>query len=202
MFTRRENNNMGMNMGMISPMVRGMNNMNFMNMMNNMNMNNNMSMNQICPMANSYSNSQKIESDSQNTSKNTDELKSLNNKGENEKKSISSGNKDKETSKIKNNNLTLENLIMNQDIIEGSWTENDVTKQLIDIISKNKFDYISREMKKLDEGEIEEKIIYTIMVIYYLKTHYSSKINEYKLVINKAIKFLLSHGINYDDIQL
>ena len=137
-------------------------------------------------MANSYTNSHKIKSDSQNTNKNTDKLESLN----------------KETSKIKNNNLTLENLIMNQDIIEGSWTENDVTKQLIDIISKNKFDYISKEIKKLNKGEIETELIYTIMVIYYLKTHYSSKINEYKLVINKAIKFLLKHGINYDDIQL
>ena len=179
-------NMMGMgNTGMTNPMMSRMNIMNMMNNMSN-NMNNYMNMNQNCSMANSYTNSHKIKSDSQNTNKNTDKLESLN----------------KETSKIKNNNLTLENLIMNQDIIEGSWTENDVTKQLIDIISKNKFDYISKEIKKLNKGEIETELIYTIMVIYYLKTHYSSKINEYKLVINKAIKFLLKHGINYDDIQL
>ena len=39
------------------------------------------------------------------------------------------------------------------------------------------------------------------MVIYYLTTEHSNKINEYKLVINKAKKFLLKYGINYDELS-
>ena len=39
------------------------------------------------------------------------------------------------------------------------------------------------------------------MVIYYLITHHPIKINEYKLVINKAKKYLLKYGINYDELK-
>ena len=52
----------------------------------------------------------------------------------------------------------------------------------------------------LNKGENETRIIYTILVIYYLKTKCTENLNEYKLVINKANKFLEKNGINYDDI--
>ena len=92
------------------------------------------------------------------------------------------------------------NLIMSQDIIEGSWNENNETKKLISIISSSKFDKIKNKIKALNKGTNETKIIYTILVIYYLKTKCAGNLNEYKLVINKANKFLEKNGINYDDI--
>jgi hypothetical protein len=92
------------------------------------------------------------------------------------------------------------NLIISQDIIEGSWDENNETKKLIDIISSDTFNKIKNKITALSKGANENKIIYTILVIYYLKTKLTSKLSEYRLVINKAEKFLTKNGINYDDI--
>ena len=91
-------------------------------------------------------------------------------------------------------------LLIAQDIIEGSWNENDETKKLIDIISSEKFEKIKNKIIPLNKGENETKIIYTILVVYYLKTIYTKDISEYRLVINKANKFLQKNGINYDNI--
>ena len=116
-----------------------------------------------------------------------DEEKSVSNSSNNKKKEISYEKADM-------------NLIMSQDIIEGSWNENDETKKLISVITSSKFDKIKNKIIALNKGTNETKIIYTILVIYYLKTKCAGNLNEYKLVINKANKFLEKNGINYDDI--
>ena len=90
-------------------------------------------------------------------------------------------------------------LIMSQDIIEGAWNENEETKKLINIITQNKFNLISNKVKGLNKGPQETKIIYTILVIYYLTMKHSDKLNDYRLVINKAKKFLIGQGIKYED---
>ena len=105
-------------------------------------------------------------------------------------------NNSKGNNEIKDDNLRL---IMSQDIIEGSWNVNEDTKKLINIITHEKFNLIDNKVKSLKKGDQETKIIYTILVIYYLTTKHSEKLNDYKLVINKAKKFLMSKGINYDD---
>jgi hypothetical protein len=105
-------------------------------------------------------------------------------------------NNSKGNNEIKDDNLRL---IMSQDIIEGSWNVNEDTKKLINIITHEKFNLIDNKVKGLKKGDQETKIIYTILVIYYLMTKHSEKLNDYKLVINKAKKFLMSKGINYDD---
>ena len=108
-----------------------------------------------------------------------------------------------EPPKINVNNTKVEvkkNLITSQDIIEGSWDKNDETKKLIYIITSDKFDKIKNKIIALNKGPNETKIIYTILVIYYLKTKCTDKLSEYRLVINKAEKFLKKNGINYDDI--
>ena len=92
------------------------------------------------------------------------------------------------------------NLIMSQDIMEGSWDENDETKKIIEIITLDKFNEIKSKINALNKGENKIKIIYTILVIYYLKTKLSEKLKDYRLVINKANKFLQENGVNYDDI--
>ena len=91
-------------------------------------------------------------------------------------------------------------LIMSQDAIEGFWDENEETKKLIDIISLDKFNKIENKVNALNKLENGKKIIYTILVIYYLKTNLVQKLNEFKLVLLKAYKFLKENGINYDNI--
>ena len=90
-------------------------------------------------------------------------------------------------------------LIMSQDIIEGSWNENDETKKLISIVSQDKFDKIKNKIKGLNKGNQEIKLIYTILVIYYLVVKHTDKLNDYRLVINKAKKFLINQGIKYEE---
>ena len=107
---------------------------------------------------------------------------------------------------INNNNIVKKsensdlNLIMIQDALEGFWDENEETKKIIDIISLDKFNKIKDKITALNKGEKEKKIIFTILVIYYLKTYLSMKLNEYRLVIHKADKFLKENGIDYNDI--
>ena len=93
-------------------------------------------------------------------------------------------------------------LIMSQNIIEGYWDENEETKNIINIIDKDKINKINNKINSLIKGEKENnnKIKYTILVIFYLNTKFSEKLNEYKLIINKAKKFLINQGIKYEDI--
>ena len=103
--------------------------------------------------------------------------------------------------KIENNNKNyITKLIISQDIIEGYWDENEVTKDLMNFIGQQ-MNQISTKIKSLNKGEENEnKIIYTISVIYYLNTEYSDKIDEYILIINKGKKYLINQGIKYEDI--
>ena len=126
------------------------------------------------------------------------DLSSINFKDE--KNSFTSSNIN--TKKEKNYLLDKEliNLIMSQNVIEGFWDENENTKIINNFINKDKINKINKTIKKLNKGNQENRIKYTILVIYYLNNYHSDKLNEYKLIINKAKKFLDKNGINYEDI--
>ena len=102
--------------------------------------------------------------------------------------------------KSEKENKDLTKLIMSQNIIEGFWEENEETKKLLNIIDKDVVKKINEKIKHLNKGNQQNKIKYTILVIYYLNTKYFDKLNEYRLIINKANKFLLNQGIKYEDI--
>ena len=181
-------NNMGMMNSMQNMMMINMNNMN-LNMMNNMNACcANFSMNSNPQNLNNMSSSSKPSSSS-SSNINTNNKKK-NRVPTDSKKAKNKGNKSSDAQI---------NLIMSQDIIEGFWNENDETKAIINIITSEKFDKIKNKVNALNKGEISIKIIYTILVIYYLKKECTDNLDEYKLVLNKAIKFLEKNGINYDD---
>ena len=91
-------------------------------------------------------------------------------------------------------------IIMTQDVIEGFWDENEETKRLINIMTWNKFNNIKNKVKALNKGEKENKIIFTILVMYYLNEKCSKRLNEFRLVLNKANKYLKSNGITYESI--
>ena len=99
-------------------------------------------------------------------------------------------------SKSDKNELT--KLIMEQDIMEGSWKENEETKKLLAIIPKEKIDAITKKVKEMKKNNQENKIIYTLFVLYYLVTKQTDKLNDFRLVINKANKYLASNGIDYE----
>ena len=184
------NNNMNNMMGMGMMQMQNNMNMGMMHNMNNMNMammNQNLCVNaQMCPPPSPPTPPK---------SKTSDYLSS-----ERINYSESSNKKANNNIKRENNEHADMNLILSQDIIEGFWNENNETKKLINIITLEKFDKIKNKIIALNKGENESKIIYTILVIYYLKTKCTTNLNEYKLVINKANKFLQKNGINYDDI--
>ena len=91
-------------------------------------------------------------------------------------------------------------IIMSQDIIEGFWEENEETKKIINIITLDKFNHIKNNVMMLKKGTNEMKIIYTVLVIYYLNTKCTARLNEFRLVLNKANKFLNVNGIKYENI--
>ena len=101
------------------------------------------------------------------------------------------------TSGIKDN---VTRIIMGQDIIEGFWEENEETKRIINIISLDKFNKIIANVNSVYKGDNEKKLIYTILVIYYLKSNCSERLDEFRLIINKANKFLEKNGIKYENI--
>ena len=91
-------------------------------------------------------------------------------------------------------------IIMKQDIIEGYWEENEDTKKLINIITLDKFNKIKNNVNANYKGPNEIKVIYTVLVIYYLNMKCSERIDEFRLIINKANKFLQKNGIKYENI--
>jgi len=58
-----------------------------------------------------------------------------------------------------NEKIDISSLIMEQDSIEGSWSENEETKKLIKIISEDKIIKINNRIKQLYEGENQLFII-------------------------------------------
>ena len=90
-------------------------------------------------------------------------------------------------------------MLMSQDIIEGFWDENKETKKLVDKVKKEKFDVIVQYVKNKNISQDFNKIVYTILAIYYIQKEKSKNINEYRLVLNKGKKYLISKGINYDE---
>ena len=101
------------------------------------------------------------------------------------------------TSGIKDN---VTRIIMGQDIIEGFWEENEETKRIINIISLDKFNKIVANINSVYKGDNGKKLIYTILVIYYLKSNCSERLDEFRLIINKANKYLEKNGIKYENI--
>ena len=104
---------------------------------------------------------------------------------------------DEEPKKVKEDDLT--SLIMSQDIIEGFWYANERTENIIYEISEEKFNKIKSKVEKL-KNNVDNKILFTISVIYYLNIKHQDKLAEYRLVINKAKKYLNSQNINYDEV--
>ena len=89
-------------------------------------------------------------------------------------------------------------VLMAQDIIEGFWNEVAETKRIVNKV-KEGFKKIVEFVKSKNITENFNRIVYTILVIYYIQKEKANSIKEYRLVINKGKKYLMSKGINYDE---
>ena len=90
-------------------------------------------------------------------------------------------------------------MLMTQDIIEGYWDETPETKRMICKIKKGVFEKIVEYIKSRSITDNFNRVVYTIFVIYYIEKEKSKSNKEYRLVINKGKKYLMSKGINYDN---
>ena len=90
-------------------------------------------------------------------------------------------------------------MLMTQDIIEGYWDETPETKRMICKIKKGVFEKIVEYIKSRNITDNFNRVVYTIFVIYYIEKEKSKSNKEYRLVINKGKKYLMSKGINYDN---
>ena len=78
-------------------------------------------------------------------------------------------------------------LILNQDIIEGTWKKDEQSEILI----KHEKDIYEKIKKYSEDKNIkDEEVIITLLVLYYIYNKKSDKVNELKFIINKAKKYL------------
>ena len=90
-------------------------------------------------------------------------------------------------------------MLMSQDIMEGFWDETKETKRIINKIKKGGYEKIVKYIKDKKITENFKRVVYTILAIYYIEKEKAKSIKEYRLVINKGKKYLMSKGINYDE---
>ena len=103
----------------------------------------------------------------------------------------------KETKKIEKSEFSQKELVLTQDIFDGNWSMNELTKYLTKK-EKNIYEQIERIMKEKNLDKEEIKII--VLVLYYLSKNSSINKIEYSLIIKKGINFLEKNGINFEQI--
>jgi hypothetical protein len=88
------------------------------------------------------------------------------------------------------------NMVNTQDFIEGFWEYNEQTKYVKEKYEKE-YDLL------IKNGNINEKIAMTILIIYYIEEECSELLNELSLIIIKAKKYIQKETKStYDDIIL
>ena len=106
--------------------------------------------------------------------------------------------KKKETKKIDKIEFSPKELVLTQDIFDGYWNINELTKYLIER-EKKIYEQIEKIMKEKNLDKEEIKV--TILVLYYLSSNSSINKIEYSLIIKKGINFLEKNGINFEQIS-
>ena len=145
-------------------------------------------------------------SDSQKESKNDliNEDQDENNKNYNDEKldfEICNNIDEKENyeKKIEKKSLNFYELIKSQDIFEGNWINNNEVKILIEE-EKEIYEKIKKFSK--EKNIDEENGIITLLVLYYIFSKKSEKVNELKFIINKAKLYIKKiYNLEYEEIS-
>ena len=93
---------------------------------------------------------------------------------------------------IDNPDKILENIVLNLDIINECWEENNITKYVLDLKKS-----IYENVKNIVENN---NIATTFVILFYILNDRKEKINEYLNIINKAKRFLFNNGFSYEFI--
>ena len=111
----------------------------------------------------------------------------------------SSPKKDKiEIKEEKKISFDFDELILDQDIIEGNWTNSPHYQELINL-EKDLYNKIKHLAE--NKGLKDENGIITLFVLFFIYNKKKDKINELKFVINKAKNYVKKiFNVNYDDI--
>jgi hypothetical protein len=108
---------------------------------------------------------------------------------------------EKEKLEVKSNNELGYFEIINGQETNGRWTYpngNLTSKELAKEEILNSFsEYFVKLSQKLSTYDKDD--IFTILVLFYLYSKFSSKKDEFLLIANKAKKYLSKKGINYDE---
>ena len=125
--------------------------------------------------------------------------KDINYEGEELKEKEEKESSKKESLNIKKNvEFSNKDLILTQDIVEGSWNLNEQTNLLIEKL-KLVYEKVGKYLtnKNLDNEEIKT----TLLVLYYLNTDSSINKIEFSLIIKKGLGFVEKNGINFDEFM-
>ena len=103
----------------------------------------------------------------------------------------------------KNNGFQFDEFIIRQDIIEGNWTKDSLSEELINL-EKDMYEKIKKFAE--DKGINDENGIITLFALYYIYNEEKDKLNELKFVINKAKNYVkkifkLDYGSIVKDIE-
>ena len=86
-------------------------------------------------------------------------------------------------------------------MIEGNWCRCETTNTITSLYGMNlvlnKATNIIESDKNITK-EDKEKVIYTIIVLFYIHDREEEKASMAKLIINKGKKYLSKNGINYN----
>ena len=85
--------------------------------------------------------------------------------------------------KIEKKCLNFYEFIKSQDIFEGNWVNNNEVKILIE---KEKEIYVKIKKFSKEKNINEENGVITLLVLYYIYSKKTEKVNELKFIINKA----------------
>jgi hypothetical protein len=84
-----------------------------------------------------------------------------------------------------NNKDDLMKMINTQDFISGFWDINEQTK-----IIKEKYEKKFESLKKIKDGKLNDKIIITILIIYFINKEYPELLKELVMIIKKGKSFI------------
>ncbi len=84
----------------------------------------------------------------------------------------------------------MENIILNFDIVEESWEENQITKYVLDLKKS-----IYENVKNIVGNN---NIATTFVILFYILNDRKERANEYLNIISKAKRFLFSKGFSYE----
>ena len=113
------------------------------------------------------------------------------------KNKINKSNENKEKNKIElNNKENIMKMIKTQDFIEGYWDENEYTK-----IIKKKYKKEFNLFKKFKKKNLNDKIILTILVIYFINKEHTELLSDLIMVIKKGKIYIQNETKNnYEDL--